>query len=276
MIRGSLVGAAGESIDYDLQLPVGPGPFATIVVCHGFKGFRNWGYFPEIARGLARAGFAALRLDLSHNGIDRERGLDFVDLDLFEANRPSYEVADLHAVLDALATGELPGADKLRRSNFGLLGHSRGGAAVMLTARERNDVAAVVTWASVASLRWPEAAREALREFGHFPVQNARTGQTMRVGRAAIEEGMSDAPEFDLGLAAESLGDRLLVLHGDRDQAVPLAAAEQLAAWAGGQCAPLIVRGADHVMNCRHPFTGPTPAFETALAASIAHFNSRL
>ncbi len=276
MIRGSVEGSAGRSIDFDLQLPEGSGPFPLVLVCHGFKGFRNWGYFPEIAKRLAAGGLAAIRIDLSHNGIDRDAGLDFVDLEAFELNRPSYEREDLNRVLDAVADGALLADQPLRRGGFGLFGHSRGGAAALLAAASRDDVAAVVTWASVATVAWPEAVREAVTDQGYWEVVNARTGQVMRVGRAAVEETEPLPPELDLAVALPRVADRLLLVHGEADPAVPIAAAETLVALGGGRPQLLRVPDADHVMNCRHPFTGPTPAFETAIAATIAHFRARL
>ena len=32
---------------------------AIVVVAHGFKGFRRWGFFPHVGETLARAGYAS-------------------------------------------------------------------------------------------------------------------------------------------------------------------------------------------------------------------------
>ena len=40
-----------------------------IVICHGFKGFKNWAFFPVIAESLAEAGYFALTFNFSRNGI---------------------------------------------------------------------------------------------------------------------------------------------------------------------------------------------------------------
>ena len=44
----------------DLRLPEGEPPLSAIVVAHGVKGFKDWGFFPTFAsvwRGMATLSF---------------------------------------------------------------------------------------------------------------------------------------------------------------------------------------------------------------------------
>ena len=48
-----------------VDLPDEPGERPTVVICHGFKGFMEWGFFPALATLLAERGFVAVRVNLS-------------------------------------------------------------------------------------------------------------------------------------------------------------------------------------------------------------------
>src|SRR5262245_5386219 len=81
-----------------------------VLALHGFKGFMDWGFHPELARRLAQRGFAALRFNFSGSGIgaDPER---FTEDDAFFHNTPSREVEDVARVRAWLDSGNLPWID---------------------------------------------------------------------------------------------------------------------------------------------------------------------
>jgi uncharacterized protein len=45
----------------------------SVIVCHGFKGFAHWAFFPYLARSLAEAGLNAITFDFSGSGIGPNR-----------------------------------------------------------------------------------------------------------------------------------------------------------------------------------------------------------
>lgn len=114
-----------------VDLPDLPGERPTVVICHGFKGFMEWGFFPYLATLLAERGFVAVRF-----------------------MRPSGEIlTDLLAVLEAVGGTIAPG--RVDRGRIGLFGHgSGGGNAILASARSpwRERLRALVTWASTTDL----------------------------------------------------------------------------------------------------------------------------
>src|SRR6476620_729541 len=46
---------------------------ATVVICHGFKGFAHWAFFPYLARTIAEYGLTAITCDFSGSGIGADR-----------------------------------------------------------------------------------------------------------------------------------------------------------------------------------------------------------
>src|SRR5262245_46416336 len=77
----------------------------VIVMSHGFKGHRRWGFIPLLAARLAVSGFGALAIDFSHNGRVPEDGstaagsAQVIAPSLFRANTIARELDDLAAVL---------------------------------------------------------------------------------------------------------------------------------------------------------------------------------
>lgn len=227
-----------------------------VLLCHGFKGFRDWGFWPHFATRLAAAGFSALRFDFSHNGV-RER--DYDRLDLFERDTWSRHAEDLDAVLRDLLR-----EDPTRP--LALVGHSRGGADAIFAAAREPRIRAVVALAPVSYTLpdWPDV-EATLDRLGHYPIENTRTKQWMPVGRAFFE----DAPRHDPLSAARSLAPRpLLVIHGDADTSVPIDCGRAIAA-AHGAAKFLTIEGGNHVFGATHPFRSPTPELDRVITATL-------
>ena len=129
----------------------------VVVLVHGFKGFKDWGFFPYLADRLAQAGHVAIRVNFSLNGIGDEPG-EFTRLDLFEQNSISQEMDDLNFLLDVLHREELREAGRIDRYRLGLVGHSRGGAVSLLVAAQNTTVSALATWSAVERWRYTESS----------------------------------------------------------------------------------------------------------------------
>ncbi|HLQ22774.1 MAG TPA: hypothetical protein VK132_06200, partial [Gemmatimonadales bacterium] len=56
----------------------------AVVVVHGFKGFKDWGFWPEMASRLRSAGYGVVRFNFSHSGIGPDLET-FSEVGLFES-----------------------------------------------------------------------------------------------------------------------------------------------------------------------------------------------
>jgi pimeloyl-ACP methyl ester carboxylesterase len=272
-----LAGSGGAPIRGDVWLPDHVRAAAPAVVgIHGFKGFRRWGFWPAIAASMNEAGFAFVGFDMSHNGVGAG-GLDLDEPERFEANTWAREEEDLGRVLSALRGGALPEPRRVDASRVALLGHSRGGGLAVVRAASDADVRAVVALAPIATvLRFDPSVLESARRDGFIPIVNTRTGQVLRLGAGAIAEidGRTDLHDIAASYASR-LGPPLLVVHGEADTSVPAEEGRALAA-AAPRGRYLGIEGADHVLGCRHPWTGTTPAFDEFLAAARAFLAAAL
>lgn len=242
-------------------------PRPHVLVMHGFKGFLGWGFFPELSRRLARAGLVAVRLNASGCGV----GVDlenFTELEAFERDTATRQLEDLDRVR-ALVLEELPRVDA---DGLGAFGHSRGGAGVLLHAARHGDYRAVVTWASLDTYdRFDAGTKASWREQGFLPVVNARTGQVLRMGLAALEDVEDNAEDLDVVAACRRLEAPTLLFHGTADESVEPAASERLAAaLANGEL--VLVEGAGHTFGARHPLGEISADLERVLEGTVAHF----
>jgi len=57
----------GLPIRGDFEIP--EGARALVVIAHGFKGFKDWGFFPWLADYLCRERAAVCRFNMSRSGI---------------------------------------------------------------------------------------------------------------------------------------------------------------------------------------------------------------
>jgi len=273
--RFTLASRLGEPIHGDLRLPDGPGPHPVVVCCHGFKGFKDWGFHPWLGARLAEAGLAAVHFNFSRNGVRAADG-DIEDLDAFRRNTLSIERDDLDAVLDAVLSGRID--PSLEASRLGLFGHSRGGGLALLGASERREVRALATWAAVSHFDRiaDEATIEEWRRRGVYEVVNSRTGQRLPMGVAFLDDVLANLDRLDLSAAARRLAVPWLLVHGTADPTVPFDEARELHATTDGRAGLLAVDGAGHTFGAVHPFAGPTAHLEEAAGATLAHFRAAL
>lgn len=250
----------GLPIRCDVRVPAAEGLHPVAVIVHGFKGFKDWGMFPPTARLLAERGIATIAMNTSRNGV-ADKLEEFTDLESFARNTPGREVRDVTRVLDAVANGEVDSALDVRR--VGLLGHSRGGGVVLLTAARDERVRCVVTWAGIARFhRWSERAVADWRRRERLDVPNQRTGQMMWLSLGVLDDLEANRSEYDLERACRQLGVPYLAIHGDLDEAVPVDESRSLHDWAGsGEKRLEVIPGAGHTFGTRHPWEGPSPAW---------------
>jgi dienelactone hydrolase len=245
----------------------------AVVIVHGFKGFKDWGFFPPFAERVARAGMTAVTFSMSGSGVDADGTPAFPDR--FGRNTYSAELHDLNAVVVALRHGQLGTAPP---STLGLVGHSRGGAIALLHAVNDSMVHALVTWAAISHVgRWDAATRRAWRERGTLEVANARTGQVIPVGTGLLDEIESDEPSLDVAAAARRLEVPWLVVHGTQDESVPVEEGELLVRSAGRELATwLPVTDAGHTFGAAHPWKPPVLAAESVFDATLQFLASAL
>jgi len=250
------------------------GSAVGLVVCHGFKGFKDWGFFPFASRTLAtRLGCPVVSFNFTGSGVGDDPE-SFSEREAFGHNTFSQECDDLDAVLDGLAEGRLGASSFPAISRIGVLGHSRGGVATILSA-ERLDVVAIATWAAIASPMRYAALFEGVEPGAAVEITNARTGDVLPLFPDVVLDLQANRQRFDLDASLARSRIPLLVVHGSEDRSVPVEDGRHLAA-AGIDATLRIIEGAGHTFEVGHPFMGPSPELSAALSFTGDHFERHL
>lgn len=262
----------GRVIRGDVRLPEGPPPRSAVVLVHGFKGFKDWGFLPWVARRLVAARHGVVSFNFSGSGVQRE-ATHFTDLEGFARNTLSVELEELALVLELVRAGDLL---PRRPRSVGVLGHSRGGGDAILLAGAGTPLDALVTWSSVATFdRWSEETRREWRERGRIYVLDTRTGQQLPLDVALLEDFERNRTRLDVTARSRSVAAPWLIVHGVDDVTVHAEEARELARAAPG-ARLVLVEGAGHTYEVGHPFRSPSPQLEEATDATLRHFARHL
>jgi len=207
-----------------------PGEPPTVFLIHGYKGFKDWGFFPFLGASLASAGFRAVGFNFSGSGIGSD-GATFSEVDLFERNTYSQELEDVSTVVRAFARPDesFPFAPS---GPTALFGHSRGGGMALLSAARVPHLETLVSWSSISSTdRWDEAAKASWRSQGGMDVVNSRTGQRFRLRTDLLDDVERNAGRLDIESAARGLTIPFLIVHGEKDESVGAEEGRRLFGW---------------------------------------------
>lgn len=245
-------------------------PRGAVVICHGFKGFSEWGFFPWLSERIAAMGMRVIAFDFSGSGMTVTGA--FADQKAFYSNTFSRELRDLDAVL----------AESKRREwitdGYGLFGHSRGGGIATLRAGSDGNVKALVTWAAISTVRrWSESDVRAWRERGHMEVRNARTGEILRQGTAILDEIERQADgALDISAAAARVTAPWLIVHGTKDETVSAEEGRRLRACTAEGVARIELLDTGHTFGISHPMSERSAALERAVALTVDFYSAHL
>lgn len=242
-----------------------------VIIVHGFKGFKDWGFFPFTGSFFADLGFNSVTFNFSHNGVDIG-SKDFNNLEKFARNSCSLEVNELNEIIDACAYGEIEG---IKPENIYLIGHSRGGGISLLCGKNKY-VKKIACWASVVTFdRYSARQKNEWKSKGVFEVLNTRTNQLMKMNYSFLEDIEQNKSEFlNIEKAVSELHKPLLLAHGSEDLAVRVSESERLYELSDKSMTEiLIINNTGHTFDIQHPFTHVSEKFQYLLNKTLNFFN---
>ncbi|MCJ7552488.1 MAG: dienelactone hydrolase family protein [Ignavibacteriaceae bacterium] len=246
-----------------------------LILVHGFKGFKDWGFWNHTADFFADKGYFVISFNFSHNGIGDNLS-EFNELDKFAQNTFSLEIAELSELIENYKNGFF---GETVNSKIGLIGHSRGGAVSILTAAKNDSINALAVWASIAKIdRYTERQKNEWRKKGFVEVLNSRTNQMMRLNISLLEDiEKNKETSMNMEKAVKSLQRPFLIVHGEQDVSVPVKEANQLYEWSDKNHSKIcIIPTTGHTFNITHPFNGLNDKFERVLFETEIFINNNL
>jgi dipeptidyl aminopeptidase/acylaminoacyl peptidase len=220
----------GLNIVGQLYLPAGDVLYPTVCVCHGIPARipdpSDRGY-PLLAEQICQHGFAVLIFNF--RGARASGG----NLDILGWTR------DLKAMIDYLSA--LPEVD---RSRLYLLGFSGGAAVSVYVAAQDNRVSAVVACACPAEFNFFTEVEEPQSIIDHFrsigTIRDNDFPHSLREWLSGFE--VVSPINYVAGISPRPL----LLVHGSKDETVPLADARRLYDKAGEPRELAVIEGAPH------------------------------
>ena len=233
-------------------------PHATLILLHGFKGYKDYGFIPILSHALANHGILTHRFNFSTSGMTNNTET-FARPDLFALDTWNRQVEDVHCVINAIINKTLPGANL----PLFLCGHSRGGGTALLTAARtpQPNLAGLITINSVdACNRMDTESQNAILQTGHTITQSARTKQDLRINATWLQEQLDDPASHNILSLCKDITCPTLTIHGNDDQAVPIEAGINITN--ALDTTLHTISGANHVLNTANPApinTHPSP-----------------
>ena len=220
----------GHKLQAYLELPADQKPQFYAIFAHCFTCSSALGAVKNISRSLTSHGFGVVRFDFT--GLGRSEG-EFAE-SYFSAN-----VDDLIAVNDYLkANYQAPGL---------LVGHSLGGAAVIVAASKLENIKAVATVGA------PATASHVTHLFSHGIEEIKEKGEVeVNIGGRPFkinEEFVEDFGKIDLPEITKNLRKPLLIMHAPFDQIVGIDNAHKLYHGAHHPKSFVSLDDADHLLS---------------------------
>ncbi|GIP36423.1 S9 family peptidase [Paenibacillus sp. J2TS4] len=234
----------------------------TLVVCHGFKGFKDWGFFPYIGHQLSQK-LDVLIFNFSHNGVG-ESATDFTELDKFARNTYSRELEDLDFAICSLRSGAIPCEKQPKIDPLYILGHSRGAGVALIYAMDHPEEAAgVISWNGITDPDiFDTDVKEQMMSNGIGYIVNARTHQKMPLAKEILDDLQAQADRYNIVDRARDARFPIVLIQGTEDHSRLVEGSRRLIA-ARPDMEWIRIEGGNHSFNAVHPFQGaPAPLQE--------------
>lgn len=246
---------------------------ALLIICHGFKGFKDWGMFPYVANYLAKE-LHVVTFNFSHNGVGEDL-LQFTELEKFAQNSFSKELEDLATLIDYLRLAQSDTSHPLAAYELStlpiiLMGHSRGGGVSLIYAFDYPEqIKAVISWNGLTDPHGLFSAelREEIKRSGRGYTYNGRTKQHMPIDQSVLDDLELNRERFNIVERVKTCSIPIALIQGTEDferlrqGSAFLVKQNPSISW-------IQIPGGDHTFKTVHPFQGTTAPLTAALEAT--------
>jgi pimeloyl-ACP methyl ester carboxylesterase len=205
-----------------------------ICIFHGFTGNKMEPHFifVKLSRMLEAKGIASVRFDFSGSG---ESDGDFIDMTISHELKEAKDILNYAKSLDFVDT-----------CRVGVLGLSMGGAVASMLAGEcKDDIKSLCLWAPAGNM-----GELVSRGRSEDDINELRKSGFWDVGGLSLGTGfLDDVMSLNIYSKAENYDKNVLILHGNKDQTVPMSTSERYLEIYETRGILHLIEGSDHTFN---------------------------
>ena len=247
-----------------------------LLIIHGFRGSKNWGFFPTIAEEFAQNGSIVLTWNMSLNGYsDNAQYID--QPENFARNTITQEMVDTQSIIDSILQDDRIISGDIRshwNGDIHVLGHSRGGGIGILISAENPSIKKLALWNTISRFgRFTERQKKLWSETGTFPIDETEDGKVIAMNYTYISDLEFHSDEYSPLRAITEVSADILIVHAEQDMTVPIREAHALQEKSHSAHMHSIPQ-AGHIFGCTHPFTEMTSSLRDAIDTTTAFFST--
>lgn len=225
-----IINEKGHKLYAQLELPASQHPHQYAIFAHCFSCHSNYKAIGNITRKLTEAGFGVLKFDFT--GLGQSEGE-------FAESYFSVNIEDLMAVNQYLIDDN--------KTPALLIGHSLGGAAVIVAASKLDNIKAVAT------INAPSNVEHVTRHFSHQFDESTEKGDVeINIGGRPFKinkEFVDDFTKTDLPAITKHLRKPILIMHSPIDDTVSIDEAQKIYLSARHPKSFISLDHADHLLT---------------------------
>ena len=247
-----------------------------LLIIHGFRGSKNWGFFPTIAEEFAQNGSIVLTWNMSLSGYsDNAQYID--QPENFARNTITQEVVDTQSIIDSILQDDRIISGDIRshwNGDIHVLGHSRGGGIGILISAKNPSIKKLALWNTISRFgRFTERQKKLWSETGTFPIDETEDGKVIAMNYTYISDLEFHSDEYSPLRAITEVSADILIVHAEQDMTVPIREAHALQEKSHSAHMHSIPQ-AGHIFGCTHPFTEMTSSLRDAIDTTTAFFST--
>ena len=247
-----------------------------LLIIHGFRGSKNWGFFPTIAEEFAQNGSIVLTWNMSLNGYSKNS--QYIDQpDNFARNTITQEMVDTQSIIDSILQDDRIISGDIRshwNGDIHVLGHSRGGGIGILISAKNPSIKKLALWNTISRFgRFTERQKKLWSETGTFPIDETEDGKVIAMNYTYISDLEFHGDEYSPLRAITEVSADILIVHAEQDMTVPIREAHALQEKSHSAHMHSIPQ-AGHIFGCTHPFTEMTSSLRDAIDTTTAFFST--
>ena len=202
-----------------------------IALLHCFTCTKHHRILRNLSQSLCDAGFTVVRFDFSGNGESTGK---------IEESDYTKMIGDVKEAVSLLRDRGM--------KKVGVAGHSMGAMLSALSAHEDKRIAAV---GFIAGSSQAARVREIFPDSILEKAEREGVVEAFVYGRSIVlrREFLHDVEKYNIGHAIATLRRPLLVVHGTKDETIPVFHARQIYAWASEPKTLELIDGADHMFK---------------------------